>query len=151
VRGQARTSLDRGLGDVNDKNVARWLRGPDHVLGRGDKLDNRAVELVTLPAVSGLVCDLVPVEQLGDLVREVAHRALPAVAALDEGYKWVDVGTASAAAGDDCVFDDRNGLLTRGRALWSAIVKRVDLEGTTTHITLLERAEGAKHEGEREL
>lgn len=66
------------------------------------------VELWPRPPIRGLLRLGVPVKQLGHLVAEVAHAALPARAALDERDVGVDVRPATAAARDDRVGDDGN-------------------------------------------
>jgi hypothetical protein len=77
-----------------------------HVLSRGDELDDTAVELGPLPPIRRLVRLLVPVEELRDIIGEVAHRTLPSVAALDESDVGVNVGSASTASSDDGILDD---------------------------------------------
>lgn len=117
--------VDGRVRDVDDEDVDGRLRRSDlrqsrasarvpsslrdrthHVLGRRDEFDHGTVELGTLVPICRLTLFLIPVEELRDFVREVAHAALPALTALDEGHVGVDVGTAASAACDDSVGDD---------------------------------------------
>lgn len=99
------TGIYSCVGHVNQEDVDEGLRWSDHVLCRSDKVDDGVVEFCTLPTVGWLVRSLVPIEELGYFVRQVAHAALPSVAVLQEGHVWIDVGPAPSATSDDGVRD----------------------------------------------
>lgn len=67
------------MADINQDNIHSRLRRPHHVLSWRDKLDGGVVELVACPAVTRLVAHLVPVEELGNLVRHVAQTTAPPI------------------------------------------------------------------------
>ena len=94
---------------IDEKDVADGLGRADGVLPGRKVIDDAMLELVSLPAIGGPLGRLVPVEEPGDFVDDVAHDALPSRAAVDEGDKGVDVGAAAAAARDDAVLGDRDG------------------------------------------
>jgi len=65
------------MADIDEEDIHHGLGRSDHVLRRSNKLDDGMVELGTHPSVSGLITDLVPVEQW-NLIGHVAHAAPPA-------------------------------------------------------------------------
>lgn len=73
------TGLNSTMADVNQEHINRRWRRSEHVFRRRYKVNNRVVELSASPAVSRLISHLVPVEQLGNLVRHRAHAASPAI------------------------------------------------------------------------
>jgi hypothetical protein len=74
-----RTGLNSGMADVDQENIDSGLGGPNHILGRCNKLDDRVVKFGPCPPVARLVASLVPVEQLRNFVGHVAHAASPSV------------------------------------------------------------------------
>lgn len=96
------------MADIDQEDVDRWLRRANHVLSRGDKFDNRVVQLCSSPSITGLVRGLIPVEKLWNFVRHGTHATSPPAAVVDELYIWVHVRSASAATSDDGVSDDGN-------------------------------------------
>jgi hypothetical protein len=119
-----------------------------HVLRRRNKLDDARVELVTSVSVGGLVSFCIPVESLRHLVRQVAHAALPSLAAFDERNVGVDVRPAAAATGDNGVGDDGN-LRLQGKD--DQLASRLEERGDRAHISRLETAVGSEDESEGEL
>lgn len=71
------TGLDSRMADVDQEDIDGRLGRANHVLSGRDELNNRVIELGTGPPVTRLVARLVPVEQLGYLVRHVAHTTPP--------------------------------------------------------------------------
>lgn len=57
------------MADINEEDIHCWLGWPNHVLGRGNKLDNGMVQLVTSPSITRLVTGLVPIKELRYFVR----------------------------------------------------------------------------------
>ena len=66
------------MANIDEEDIHHGLGRLDHVLHWSNKLDNRMVELSMHASVSGLITDLVPVEQQ-NLIGHVAHAALPAM------------------------------------------------------------------------
>ena len=72
------TGLNSSMTNINEEDIDRRLWRSDHVLCGRNKLDNRMIEFGALPTITRLVASLVPVEELGHLIRHAAHAASPA-------------------------------------------------------------------------
>ena len=66
------------MANIDEEDIHHGLGWSDDVLCQSNKLDNGMVELSTHPSVSGLITDLLPVEQQ-NLIGYVAHAAPPAM------------------------------------------------------------------------
>ena len=118
------TGLNCVMTDINQEHVDCRLRRPDHVLSRGYKFNARMIQFMTSPTISGLVANLIPVKQLGNLIGHAAHAASPSVfsvssisrfklryapiASVDELDVWIDVRPAPTTASDDGICDEWN-------------------------------------------
>lgn len=110
--GGEEASGDSSIAHVEEEQVNQRLRRAHHVLLRRNKLDNGIVELVASPTVSASLRSSIPIESLGDIVRQVAHVATPTVSMVQEGNKRVDVCSAASATRDDLVLYHGNRVLT---------------------------------------
>lgn len=105
--------------DINKEDIHRRLRWPNHIFRRSDELHNRMIQFITSPSIARLVPTLVPIKELGYLVRHVAHAAPPTcenldqasgddnrdapVSTINELNVWVDISSATSATGDHSV------------------------------------------------
>lgn len=123
---------NRRITDVDEEDVERGLRGPDHVLGGCREVHNGMGELRALVPVRRLVRLRVPIERLGDLVRQPTDAAPPPLPALNEGHVRVDVHPAPPAPRNARVGAHGDGLLL----LHGAVGRDDEREG---HLALLEQ------------
>lgn len=89
---------NRSIAHINQEEVDKRLRWPDHIFLRCDKLNDRMVEFRPQSPVRGLLRSAIPIEGLRYIVGQAAHIATPAVAIIHECDEWVDVGSAAPAS-----------------------------------------------------
>jgi hypothetical protein len=98
-------ALDGQAGDVEEEEIDGGLRGPQHVLRRGDVLDGARLDLGAARGVPVRLAHRVELEFFGELVDAIAKIAFPPFG-VDEEHERVDVGATGATSHDHVALDD---------------------------------------------